>query len=213
MWRLLIVEIVVFILLRRVDVFVVVKMLVDIILRFVVLKLLIFVVVNVWVDRFIEIVCLEFVFIKKLVENIFERILILVNLVVVVICEILVFNVEIFFCSVVWLVELLILFCDWIVNVWICCRVVVVLVIVFLVVCVSEILLLVFCIVWFKFWICEVIWLVICSFVVLFVVLLILKLDERCLNVVFKLLLVVNNWCCVFKDDMLVLINRFMGFF
>lgn len=212
-FNLFIVEIVELIVVNRWEVFCLVKMLLVKMFKLVVLKLFMFVCVRVVVDRFIEIVWFVFVFIKNFVEKFFDKMFIFVNCVVVEIFEILVCSVDIFFCRVIWLVELLILFWDWIVSVWICWRVVVVFCIVFLVVCVNEMLLFVFFIVWFKFWICEVIWFVICRLVVLFVVLLILKLDDRCLKVVFRLLLVVNNWCCVFNDDMLVLINRFMGFF
>lgn len=211
--KLFIVEIVVFIEVNNVEVLVLVNILEVVILRFVVLNLVMLVCINVWDERLIEIVWFEFVFIKKCVEKVFDKILMLVNCVVVVIWEILVCNVLIFFWSVLWLVLVLILFWDWIVSVWICCNVVVVLVIVFLVVCVREMLLFVFFIVWFNFWICDVIWFVIWRFVVLFVVLLILKLDDKCLKVVLRLLLVVNNCFCVFSDDILVFMNKFMRFF
>lgn len=211
--KLLIVEIVLFILLRIVEVFFVERILLVLILRFDGLKFEIFVVVSVGVDKLIEIVWFEFVFIRNEVENVFERIFILVNLVVVVICEIFVCSVDIFFWSVVWFVELLILFCDWIVRVWICWSVVVVLDNVFLVVCDNEIVLLVLWMVWFRFLICEVIWLVIWRFVVLLVVLLIWKFEDKCLNEVFNELFILKSWCWVFNEDILVLMNIDIKFF
>lgn len=174
---------------------------IDLIFRFDVLKLF------EW-DRFILIVWLLFVLMRNVVEKLFFNKLILVNWVFVDIWEIFVINVVIFCCSVIWLVELLILFWDWIVNWWICCKLVVIFDSVFFVVCVNEIVLLVLCMVWFKFWICVVRWFEICRFVVLLVVLLIWKFDDKCLNDVFSLLLILNNWCCVFRVEMFVFIYK-----
>lgn len=202
----LILEIVVLILFSKDDVFVVVDILLVVILRFVVLKLLIeFKLVD---DKFIEIVWLVLVLIRNFVEKLLFNILMLLNWVLVVICEILVCSVDIFFWSVWWLVELFMLFCDWIVSVWICCKFVVILFRVFLVVWDKEIVLFVLWMVWFKFWIWDVRWFEICKFVVLFVVLLMWNFDDSFLKDVFKWLFMLKSWCCVLIDDILVFINK-----
>lgn len=150
------------------------------------------------------------VFIRNVVEKVFVKILLLVNCEVVVIWLIFSFSVDIFFWSVKWFVDVLILFCVWIVRIWICCSVVVIFCMVFLVIWVREILLLVLWIVWLRFMIWDVIWFDICNLVVLFLVLLIWKLEDKCLKVVFKCKFEVNSCCWVFSDDIFVLIYKFI---
>lgn len=104
-----------------------------------------------------------------------------------------------------WLLVLLEVLVDLIVRVWICCRMVVEVERVFLVVCDSEILLLVLWVVWFRLLICEVKWLVIDRLVVLFLVLLMCRLVDRCWIVVCMEFWVLLRLCCVLSDVMLVL--------
>lgn len=210
-WMFLILDIVVLMVFNSVVVFEVVLILLLLILRLVVLNLVID--FRLLVERFIEIVWFVLVFIRNEVEKLLFKMLMLLNWVFVVICEILVCSVDIFFWSVKWLVEELMLFCDWIDSWWICCRFVVILLIVFLVVCVKEIVLFVLCIVWFKFLICDVSLLEIWRFVVLFVVLLILKFEDNFLNDVLRWLFMLKSWCCVLIEDIFVLMNKFIGIF
>lgn len=130
--------------------------------------------------------------------------------VVLVIWFNLLFKVVIFFCNVIFLVVLFELLVDCKERLCMCCNSWVVFCIVFLVVCMIEILLLVLCIVMLRLCICVFKWLEICSFVVLFLVLLIWLLEESCFRDWLSILDVELRCCCVISVDILVFIVMVM---